>query len=389
MNITKKLELWTSAELISAEQAKKISEYEKANRKPMLTIHLLALAFFCIGLGFISIISANWQVIPGWVKLGTDFLILTATAVAIFKTKQQEKDKWFEGLLIFYAVMILASIGLIAQIYQLQPYGLRAYLLWSILTLPLVIISRKIVLPLVWLPVFTTSSIDTLSQVPFFQNLLDIIEHTFPFAISVCGILLLAYVYRFMSYYFRTRLAPQIKAMKFWLGFDIVSMVVLMDFGASNMFSGIFYEDILNGDNYMSILVVSCLILANVFFGYFSYKYNYSRLLTCALAILLGFSIIYMVLPDNKIILNLWGFLLTMSILITVAAYALIKNKEKLLNTATACMAARIFFVYFQIFGSLLTTGLGLIISGCVFLALIYIWKKWSLSKFIMVKEGK
>ncbi len=389
MSISKKLEIWQAQNLITAEQVKNITAYEKENRKPVLTLPLLALGFFCIALGIASLISANWQIIPDSIKLSTDFLIMLGLAAGVFYCNYKGKDIFFEGLLLLFCLMVLASIGLVAQIYQLQTQGLSAYFLWCVLVFPLVIISRRIVLPLIWLPIFTASSVDTLTNIYFFRELLEIIEHTFPFAISVCGILVFAYVYRFVSYYFRTRLAPQIKAMKFWLGFDIVSLVVLMDFGASNMFSGIFYDDILNGDNYRSILVISCLILANVGFGYFSYKYNYSRLLTCVLAILLGFSIIYMVLPDNRTILDLWGFLLTMAILSTVVAYALIKNRVKLLNIATACMAMRLFFVYLQVFGSMVTTGVGLIVSGVLFLSLIYGWKKLHLNTMLIIKESK
>ena len=377
MSISKKLEIWQAQNLITAEQAKNISAYEKENRKPVLTLPLLGLGFFCIALGIASLISANWQIIPDIVKLGVDLALMIGLAVSIFYCNYKEKDIWFEGLLVLFCLMVLASIGLIAQVYQLQAPGLRAYFLWCVLVFPLVIISRRIILPLIWLPIFTASTVDTLSNIYFFKELLEIIEHTFPFAISVCGILVFAYMYRFVSYYFRTRLAPQIKAMKFWLGFDIVSLVILMDFGASNMFSGIFYDDILDGDNYRSILVISCLILANVGFGYFSYKYNYSRLLTCVLAILLGFSIIYMTLPDNRLILDMWGFLLTMSILSTVVAYALIKNRVKLLNIATACMAVRLFFVYLQIFGNMVTTGIGLIVGGILLLTLVYLTKKF------------
>ena len=388
MNVLKKLELWQEKNLISAEQAKKIVAFEKENKKPLLTLPLMVLGFFCIGLGVALLISSNWQNIPASVKLGGDLILLLGVAATIFYFNYKEKYNWFEGGLFLYYILILASIGLVAQVYNFSTKGLEAYFLWSVLAFPIVLITRKIILPIIWLPIFTVTAVDLLSEFDFFHKLLDIVEHTFPFAISVCGILIFAYIYRFTSFYFRTRLAAQIKAMKFWLGFDIISLVIVMDFGAGYMFSEFFNEDVLNG-NYLSIIVISCLILANICFGYFSYKYNFSRLLTCVLSILLGFSIIYMILPDNELVLNLWGFLLTMSILITVAAYALIKNKEKLLNIATACMAIRLFGVYIQIFGSMLTTGIGLIISGMFCLALIYGWKKMNLNTLFAIKEAK
>lgn len=386
MKIAKKLDVWLDNGLISAEQYKKIEAFEQNHKKPVVIGSLLGLSFFCIALGIISLISANWEVIPAYIKLSLDILILIGVTIGAIYFHNKEKNNFFEGMLILYAGLVLASIGLIAQIYQLQSDGMKAVLLWTILVFPAVLITRKVILPLVWLPLFTTSSINTLAEINFVYAILEMIEKTFPYAISVCGILLFAYIYRFTSYYFRTRLAPQIKAMKFWLGFDIVSLVIVMDLGLGLLGE---YGNPSHAENQASVIVISLLVLATVAFGYYSNKYNYSRLLTCALAILLGFSIIFMTLPENKLLYDIWGFLLTMSILATVVVYALIKNKEKLLNIATACVAIRLFIVYIQVFGSLLTTGVGLIISGMFFLSLLYIWKKVKLRNYLMIKEKK
>ncbi len=386
MKLAKKLDIWREQGLLNAQQQQDILDFEKNNKKTVFTSSLLALAFFCIGLGTISLISANWNIIPNFFKLSMDILFLIINSVAVVYFYNQEKNNWFEGLLILYATLILASIGLIAQIYQVQSQGLSAFLLWSFLVFPLVIISRKIILPLIWLPIFTTSVIDVLAEFDIIYNILLMLEETFPYAISISGIILFSYIYRFTSYYFRTRLAPQIKAMKFWLSFDIVSLVIIMDLGLGVLGE---YGGISHTEDYRSVIVISILILVTMAFGYYSNKYNYSRLLTCVLAILLGFSIIFMALPENELVYKLWGFALTMSILITVAIYALIKNKEKLLNIATACMAVRLFIVYIQMFGSLLSTGIGLISSGILFLSLIYAWKKLHLNNLLIIREKK
>lgn len=386
MKIAKKLDVWLDNGLITSEQYKKIEAFEQNHKKPVIIGSLLGLSFFCIALGILSLVSANWEIIPAYIKLSLDILVLIGVGFGAVYFHNQEKNNFFEGMLILYAGLVLASIGLIAQIYQLQSDGMKAVLLWTILVFPVVLITRKVILPLIWLPLFTTSSINTLAEINFVYAILEMIEKTFPYAISVCGILLFAYIYRFTSYYFRTRLAPQIKAMKFWLGFDIVSLVIVMDLGLGLLGE---YGNPSYTENYASVIVISLLVLATVAFGYYSNKYNYSRLLTCALAILLGFSIIFMALPENKVLYDIWGFLLTMSILATVVVYALIKNKEKLLNIATACVAIRLFIVYLQVFGSLLTTGVGLIVSGVFFLSLLYVWKKVKLRNYLMVKEKK
>ena len=46
----------------------------------------------------------------------------------------------------------------------------------------------------------------------------------------------------------------------------------------------------------------------------------------------------------------------------------------QLVNVATAVIAARIFVVYIEVFGSMLATGAGLIVSGVLLLALAWLW---------------
>lgn len=389
MNLQKKLAVWQQENLITREQGEKIAAFEKNGRKPVLSWALLALACFCILLGVVSVISANWQEIAPEYKLFLDFVLLIGTAAAVFKMYLSGRDIWFEWLLLFFAGLILASIGLIAQIYQIQPEGLRGYLLWSVLAFPIMLFSRKIVLPLVWLPVFMLSLIDALNDMRFFERILEILQKTFPFAISIAGILVFSFIYRLLAVHFRTRLAAQIKAMKFWLVFDISVLVIVMDFGAGDVFGSMLLSQLFDNYSWASVIVICGLILGTVGFGYFSYKYNYSRLLTCILAILLGFSLVYNTLPENKDVLNIWGFLLSMSVLSCLVAYALIKSRMKLLNLSTALMALRFFIVFLQVFGSLLMTGVGLIVCGVVFLGIICLWRKLHLNSLISVKESK
>lgn len=51
----------------------------------------LYIAFFCIGLGLISVISSNWQQIPSAVKLTVTALLLALTAAGIYISWQTEQ----------------------------------------------------------------------------------------------------------------------------------------------------------------------------------------------------------------------------------------------------------------------------------------------------------
>mgnify|MGYP000479327546 CR=1 FL=1 len=47
-----------------------------------------------------------------------------------------------------------------------------------------------------------------------------------------------------------------------------------------------------------------------------------------------------------------------------------------LLNTATAMVGLRILAIYFEVFGTLLDTGLGLVSGGLLTLALVWLWSR-------------
>ena len=49
-------------------------------------------------------------------------------------------------------------------------------------------------------------------------------------------------------------------------------------------------------------------------------------------------------------------------------------NAMQVVNLATAVIAVRIFLAYVEVFGSMLATGAGLIVSGVLLLALAWLW---------------
>lgn len=386
MNLTKKITQWQQADLLSAAQAQAILDYENRSQKPVLMYSFLFLSAFCIGLGIISLISANWQIIPPSLKLAADFVLLALIARGIWVSACRCKPLLREGLNILYALLILASIGLIAQIYHLQPYGLQAYLLWAILTFPVVLTCKKAALPLIWLPIFMVSAFDTMSDWRWFSRVIDIFEGAFPFAFSILCLLIYSVIYRLLNTFLQEKVKAFTYAMKVWMVIAISWQVLIMDFGAGDTL-GILTAFHGSRADISSLPVFVFLAAAVVGFGIFSYKLNYSRLLTSVISSLLIFSYVYLFLPENKDIASLWGFLLTMTVLGWLVVYALIKSRSKLMNLATALMAFRIFVVYLQVFGSLLSTGIGLIVSGVVLLLIIYVWRKVQLNKLLIVKE--
>lgn len=361
MNLIKKLNSWQQENLISAYQQQAILDYEKRCGRPKFFISVILLSIFCIGLGLIALISANWQEIPAWSKLGIDILLLAATAGAIYSFAQNGKRHWLEGGLLFYSLLILGSIGLIAQVYQLQSDDLRAYFLWTVLTIPLLLMTKKIVLPLVWLPVFFISGISLLENYDWYHNILKYFEQNYPFACGILFFIILSYLWLFSGRSIKLRTITS--ALTVWLWFGGISLLFAFDFMCAHWHSSlaqnanIFYISV-------AILVLSCglVILSRI--------WQNSFVLPGLIVVLWLFSLVEAIAGWNGLAADILGLLSTLTVLGLTLVYTWYHNQVKLMNWAVALIAVRFFIVFLQKFGSLLDTGLGLIVVGTVFLLL-------------------
>lgn len=138
MATERKLAEWVAAGLIDADAADRIRQYERRNGRrvhpPRLSWAVAALGLFAVALGIALIVSANWDRIPAWLKLGTHFAaILLAGGVA-----WHARDRiWVgEAALFLFAALVLAGIVLQAQIYQLSGPGWGIPVLWLALSAP-------------------------------------------------------------------------------------------------------------------------------------------------------------------------------------------------------------------------------------------------------------
>ena len=104
MSRTKKmLDIWTSRQLITQEQAQKIIEYEKAqSRRPWILYGFLTLGVVIIAIGVISLIAANWDLLSGDFKLFVNFLLLISLAIGTYFVWKKNKPILFEVCLVFF-----------------------------------------------------------------------------------------------------------------------------------------------------------------------------------------------------------------------------------------------------------------------------------------------
>ena len=167
---------WVSEGLLSAEQETSILNYEQAEKKAVLGGYslygFLIVAAFCVGLGVIALIAANWPAISPLIKLLGYFLILICLGFAVLKMRDKS-DLWFESLLILFMIFCLAGIGLIAQIYNMEGESHLAIFTWSAITLGVMLQARKSPALHIWIAGFYTAcvlwGIQDLSNSLFFE----------------------------------------------------------------------------------------------------------------------------------------------------------------------------------------------------------------------------
>lgn len=89
--------------------------------------------------------------------------------------------------------------------------------------------SKKAVLPLVWIPVFVISGLDTLFDFAWFDKAIDFLESGLPYAGILTGLILLAFLSA--GRLSESRLPVWKKSWKFWLVVSTALVTVVMDFG--------------------------------------------------------------------------------------------------------------------------------------------------------------
>lgn len=305
MRLEKKLDCWEEQSLISSEQKKQIIEFEKNNQKPLLAIGMTLLGIFTIALGVISVVAANWDIIPPLCKIVLDLILLAGVALGTFQAWQKNKNLWFEGGLVGLFMLCGASIGLIGQVFQTNGSFPQWGMFWCFITLPLLVISRRKILPFLWMGLLVCSIFNT----EIFQHWLEIIFHLVLF----------------------------VRFQECWLVFLLlVGGILVWIFSALNQ--------IMQPKHQIFTVAI-----------FYSYLLIYGVAIAFMLMAYVGS---YMFFINTYFIL----FLLFLG----MAFWGEHIKCPRMVNGNIAALYVLFLMIYFRLFGSLMITGIGLIINGLV-----------------------
>jgi uncharacterized membrane protein len=143
MRLSRKVAEWRTVGLIDALTADRILAHEAARSRPVAAWALASLGALTVGIGIISVIAANWDGIADSVKLAVDVAIAAGLALGVGATVRRGASWGRELLVLVYYLFTLASIALVGQVYQLGSPTWVALLAWTISTAPLLLVAKR------------------------------------------------------------------------------------------------------------------------------------------------------------------------------------------------------------------------------------------------------
>jgi uncharacterized membrane protein len=372
MSLDRKLTRWRDAGLIDETTRARIEAFEHAERKPVVLYALAVLGAGTVALGIVSVIAANWDEIPGGVKLACDLVLGAGLAVATFFAVERRRTLATEVLVTLFYGFTLASLALVGQVYQLGTPTWQALVVWSVATLPLVLIGRsRYLAALVCTGLATTHGFAL-------EALFDHLEHGARLDRAAAQNIMAAVAFASPLVYVPLARVPWLLRERpefaHTLSAFAFAAVLLGGFGLQF----VWYDHVWSADTLSWALVITALctlaLAAALPRLYPELPVRGRR----ALAAILGYGWLTLAIgtavPHESH--ELVGALLQLGWLVLCAWAALQVARLRLFNLLTALIAVRILVIYFEVFGSLLDTGLGLITGGALTLLMAWIWRR-------------
>lgn len=351
MFLKSKLKRWVEADLITESAAEAIFNFEKKGTSNNVLYGILWLGALSVIIGLISIIAANWNEIPKSVKLTVDFLWLIVLGISVFKS-QSKSPFIFELCLFILFGSFMGTIVLIGQIYHLESHLFFSFGLWLLIGTPLILFSKVKYSAHAWTCLYIVTLF--LGHSYFFP---------FNFGTSKPDIAYVPLVLTYTFFLFK-KFAPKDSYFTDTLFKSslVVFFAFLMVMGAMRWAS-----EIQNID-YQHKIIILIMFLPLVWIIAKEYA------MELALILLIGFG--YAEIPNWFIHenLKLVGAFYFLSFFVLFAYWGVKSENRKVFEFSIFMISLRIIIVYFEVFGSLLQTGIGLVSTGVFILLIGYLW---------------
>ncbi len=354
-----KFRRWQEAGLITAEQAAGILAFEKNRKQGKLVKDLSNVGIFAVLIGLVSLVASNWGSIPPSLKLTGHFALNAGAAFFMLRLDETRRPLAKDACVLGLFGLFLTFIALIGQIYQLHGDLHTTLLFWLLICTPFVwFYGRSYTVAAPWLAV---------AIVTLYWNIGAHFEGT-PNRLLLIGSLISFYLSPVLLLFSRTDWLEKFRPGFVWtfrkLGLYLPAVL-------ANIAIMLFYDSTREVEH-QTVQIALLAAGAVGIFALFRPKGKDDQEGADLWYYLMVSSVIMMlpfVLPEVEsaalsaaLFVAYWVFL---------AWLGARTHEDNLSNWAIRLIVLRIFIVYLEVFGSLLTTGLGLIISGVLLLVIL------------------
>jgi hypothetical protein len=368
VRLERQVQRWRAAGIIDAATAERIIAHERRASRPVLLLAIAGLGAFAIGVGLLSVIAANWGDIPRLVKLLAMLGLFGANAYGLVWARGRPQRWMTDALALGYFALTLASIALVGQTYHLEGESYQALLLWLLVGSPALWLAEGAFAALVFggaLAVTGALSFDPLADLLGHDPHATILVRASLGSAAVFGPLLVA------SLPTLQRRRPAFAAMYERLGWSL--FVLAASCGVHvwylSMDSNAVREAWVGARVVLVFVVLSLWRVQGLGSGARAEWLLPARALIGLTSVVIGLGAL---VPHVHVAMV--GALAFVMVWALVAWCGYQAHAMQIVNLATAVIAARIFVAYIEVFGSLLATGAGLIVSGVLLLVLAWVW---------------
>lgn len=366
MRLKAQLQRWRSADIIDDATAERIQVYEKSRQGFHFSTAMFGLGALAMILGAVAIVASNWDVIPAAAKLLAHALLNAGLAVAVLRAIQVNQPRAREVFLFLLAGATLTFIALIGQIYQTGAPLWQALVLWLGITSPfLFFLTRAKLTAACWILAFWA----TLGAAA------ETIEHRLgPLHLDLVFYGVVPFVMIAIGDWTALRTRWPVWPATFATGGYVlitvaVSAAQLAWIDGNNLdlethrtqLSAAFY----------ATLAASLALLALRYARVFEPAPLAAKLFPL-ISVLIGFAPLLIPHTNWPVV----GAGVFMAYWALVGWTGLQSGYRSLLNLAIIVVALRLVIVYVEVFGDLLSTGVGLIATGALLIAVVWMTGK-------------
>jgi hypothetical protein len=346
---------WVDAGLLSSTQGEDILAFEAARHRPWLQWAVLGIGGLAIFLGITALVASNWFNTPAGMKLGTHLAFNIAAGWGVIWAWRSAKPLWLDLAVFLFAGLLLTAIALTGQVFQLSSPLWRPLAFWTVIATPVLMIAGQGRLPaLAWAAGFvgaTFSYLFSLSSSETAHTVLMALPGAAAAALIAIGFL--GYARSMRTNYWRT-LSD--------CGFALT--VVLASYAAAVVWG---YEPLTEQRDYAAAFwsAAPILLVAMAFAAGCVWRQGPAdRPKVWLLAVAFAVAALPAALPLGGVMGKAAAAILFMAFWAGIAWTCIKSNRPELARVAVGVIAVRLITIYFEVFGSLAMTGIGLIVSG-------------------------